>query len=476
MKLGAITSARLPIRARITAAFAAAMTVMLVAIGALIDRSMAAALLDEIDTGLRFRAEAALSTVHDGLVDVPMQARLQEPGDAFAQQLTRGGATRATSDGFTTPLLTPAELARISRPTFLQRRVRNFGTARLLALPVAAAAQRTYCRGRHDDRPHRRLEHAAAGARARRTRGDRPGLPRWMARRRTSAASDGTTAATGRRHHSSGLDHRLSVPAARDELRSLAETLNDMLQRLDHSFRHEREFLERASHELRTPLTALRAETDLALSHPRNADELTAALRSVSDETDRLAHLAEDLLVLARTSNGTMALHRQPIALHETLKSAAALFAARARQEGITLTVRAPGQTISADPLRLRQALVNLLDNALRPHPRGGTHHLTAEVTDTATHIVVSDTGPGFTLRPGELDDDHGRPTPNQPGLGLRIVQAITASHHGTLRIDRNHHQGARVELTLPRTERRPTSHAFQIGPATRLSSRRSRL
>ncbi len=224
-----------------------------------------------------------------------------------------------------------------------------------------------------------------------------------------------------------------------------------MLQRLDHSFRHEREFLERASHELRTPLTALRAEIDLALSHPRNADELTAALRSVSDETDRLAHLAEDLLVLARTSNGTMALHRQPIALHETLKSAAALFAARARQEGITLTVRAPGQTISADPLRLRQALVNLHDNALRHTPRGGTIHLTAEVTDTATHIVVSDTGPGFTLRAGDLDDDYGvAPHPNQPGLGLRIVQAITASHRGTLRIGRNQHQGARSNSPCP--------------------------
>lgn len=457
MKLGAITRARLPIRARITAAFAAAMTVMLVAIGALIDRTMAAALLDEIDTGLRFRAEAALSTVHDGLVDVPTHARLQEPGDAFAQLLSRGGATRATSDGFTTSLLTPAELGRISRPTFLQRRVRNFGTARLLALPVAAGrtADVLVVGATMTDRTDalntlRRvllLGGPAAIALA--------CLAGWlvaglalhpMERLRQQAAAI----------TSSGLDHRLSVPAARDELRSLAETLNDMLQRLDHSFRHEREFLERASHELRTPLTALRAETDLALSHPRNADELTAALRSVSEETDRLAHLAEDLLLLARTSNGMMALHREPIALHETLKSAAALFAARARQEGITLTVQAPEETISADPLRLRQALVNLLDNALRHTPSGGTIHLTAEVTDTATHIVVSDTGSGFTRSAGDLDEDYGVALRrNQPGLGLRIVQAIAASHHGALRIDRNQHQGARVELALPLTERR---------------------
>ncbi|MDQ2751133.1 MAG: ATP-binding protein [Actinomycetota bacterium] len=149
-----------------------------------------------------------------------------------------------------------------------------------------------------------------------------------------------------------------------------------------------------------------------------------------------------------------MPLHRQPIALHDTLQSAAALFAARAQQQGITLTVQAPQETITADPLRLRQALVNLLDNALRHTPNGGTINLTAAVADTTTRITVSDTGPGFSLEAGDLDVDYGAaPHPNQPGLGLRIVQAITASHHGTLRIDGNQHHGAGVELTLPHTD-----------------------
>jgi two-component system OmpR family sensor kinase len=451
--------ARLPIRARITAAFAAAMTVLLVAIGVLIDRSMGAALLDEIDAGLRFRAEATLATVHAGLLDVPSQARLQEPGEAFAQLLNRRGAIPATSDGFTEPLLTPAELARITRPTLLQRPVRNVaGTARLLALPITSARTSdvlvvgTTMTDRSDALHTLRRVLLLGGPAAIAV----ACLAGWlvaglalhpMERLRRQAAA--ITA--------SGLGHRLSVPPARDELRRLAETLNDMLQRLDNSFRHEREFLQRASHELRTPLTALRAETDLALSHPRSSDELTTALRSVAEETDRLAHLAEDLLVLARTSNGTMPLHRQPVALHDTLQSAAALFAARAMHEGITLTVQAPEQTITVDPLRLRQALVNLLDNALRHTPSGGTINLTAEVTDTATRIIVSDTGPGFPLAAGDPGDEYGPARhPNQPGLGLRIVQAITASHHGTLRIDRNEHQGARLELTLPLTDDHP--------------------
>ncbi len=221
MKLGAITRARLPIRARITAAFAAAMTVMLVAIGALIDRSMAAALLDEIDTGLRFRAEAALSTVHDGLVDVPMQARLQEPGDAFAQLLNRSGANPRHKRRFTTPLLTPAELARISRPTILQRRVRNFGTARLLALPVAAgrtadvlvvgATMTDRTDALNTLRQVLLLGGPAAIALACLAGWLVAGLalhPMERLRRQAAAIT------------SSGLDHRLSVPAARDELRT----------------------------------------------------------------------------------------------------------------------------------------------------------------------------------------------------------------------------------------------------------------
>ena len=184
----------------------------------------------------------------------------------------------------------------------------------------------------------------------------------------------------------SGLDRRLMLPAARDELRRLTETLNDMLRRLEQLLPPRARIPQRASHELRTPLTALRAEVDLALSQPRSADELTAALNSVLQETDRLARLAEDLLVLARTSEGRMSLHRQEIPVRAALLSAAALFAARAHEQGITLTTEAPQTTIYADPLRLRrQVLGNLLDNALRHTPRGGTVTVTASVTGSTT-------------------------------------------------------------------------------------------
>jgi signal transduction histidine kinase len=211
-----------------------------------------------------------------------------------------------------------------------------------------------------------------------------------------------------------------------------------MLERVDQSLVRERAFLERASHELRTPLAALRAEVDLSLRRKRSTAELTAALHSVSQETDRLARLAEDLLVLARADNGRLPLHRQDVSLRETLESAAAMFAARALEHDVTLDVEAPDATLHADPLRLRQALVNLLDNALRHTPRLGTVRLTATVRDAEALVVVSDTGPGFA-------DDR-----RTGGLGLRIVHAVAASHRGTLRIWRNDDGGASVEIRLP--------------------------
>lgn len=252
----------------------------------------------------------------------------------------------------------------------------------------------------------------------------------------------------------SGLDRRMTVPSTRDELQRLALTLNDMLDRLAHSVAAERSFLERASHELRTPLAALRAEVDLALCRERTAEELSTALRSVSEETDRLARLAEDLLVLARADDGRLPLHREAVSLRATLDSAAQLFAATALELGIEIEVDAPARKISVDPLRLRQALVNLLDNALRHTPRGGTVRVTGTVTDTEVRIAVADTGPGLASGDGNVaasGDADG------PGLGLRIVRAIAAGHGGTTNFGAAPHGGALVELVLPR--------AVDLGP-----------
>ena len=426
------------------------MTLLLVGIGVTVYLSMGIALLDEIDAGLRFRAAAMSGISPKAAVEIP-NARLEEPDEAFDQFMTVTGRVARATPGFTDPLLRPAEFAQIRQPTFFERRVPNVvGTARLLAVPLdstvgaAVLVVGTTMADRTD--ALRRLQEVfliggptAVGLAC---------LAGWivagLALQPMERMRQQVSAITA-----SGLDRRLTVPPARDEMQRLAQTLNNMLERLDRSLLRERAFLERASHELRTPLAALRAEVDLALRRRRTKGELSAALRGVSQETDRLVRLAEDLLVLARADDGRLPLHRQDLPLRSTLESASALFAARAQELGVQLAVDGPETTISADPLRLRQALVNLIDNALRHTPRGGTIRLAASISLTDVRIAVCDTGCGFAADAVSSDGDSARGV-EAPGLGLRIVRAVAASHHGTVRIRRNDYGGATVELVLP--------------------------
>src|SRR5919197_742773 len=114
-------------------------------------------------------------------------------------------------------------------------------------------------------------------------------------------------------------ERRLAVPPTGDELAGLATTLNAMLDRLQEAVQREQRFLDAAGHELRTPLGVLRMELDLALARARTREELAAALRNASEETDRLVRLAEDLLVASRTSGGRLPLHRSETEVDELL-------------------------------------------------------------------------------------------------------------------------------------------------------------
>ncbi|MDT7579670.1 MAG: hypothetical protein QOK35_934 [Pseudonocardiales bacterium] len=429
---------QLPIRARITAAFAVVMTVLLIAVATTAYVAMGGALQDEIDSGLRFRAESALHIPTPADLGRP-DPRLQEPTEAFDQVLTRAGRVLRATSGFHTPLLTPAELATVHGPIFSSRDVPDVADgARLLAIPMGrnilvvgvSMSDRT-------DALHELVLVLAAGGAVAVLVACLAGwiVAGWALRpvERIRAQASAITV--------SGLDRRLPVPRTRDELFRLANTLNEMLDRLTLAVQHERDFLERAGHELRTPLSALRAEVDLALHRRRTAEELTAALRSVGQETDRLARLADDLLVLARADGGRLPLHREPVRLRELLESAAALFSARAAELGVTLTVDAPDTEHRLDPMRIRQALVNLVDNALRHTPRGGTVTLRADDEASGCRIEVRDTGPGFD--PAAAGDD--------TGLGLRIVDAIARGHGGELQVGREPSGGAVVALVLTR-------------------------
>jgi signal transduction histidine kinase len=228
---------------------------------------------------------------------------------------------------------------------------------------------------------------------------------------------------------------RLPVPRSGDELERLGETLNQMLARLEAALERERGFVADAAHELRTPLAVLRAELDYALRYAESEDELRAALRTASEETDRLVQLAGDLLLIATAEEGRIPLRTEPLDARELLESVRNRFASRAEAQGPPIAIAAPPElTFYGDRLRLEQALGNLVDNALRYG--GGPLTLLATEVDMHIELRVRDEGPGFppeflprAFQRFTRPDAH-RSGPGA-GLGLAIVETIARAHHG---------------------------------------------
>lgn len=238
---------------------------------------------------------------------------------------------------------------------------------------------------------------------------------------------------------------RLPVPEAQDEVRRLGETLNEMLARLDEGLLRERRFVADAGHELRTPLALLLTELELALRRPRSPEELENAIRSATEEVERLIRLAEGLLVLDRA--GEAALRPSALDARELLDAVARRFATRAAAEGRALEVHGGG-SFRADRDRLEQALGSLVDNALT-HGAGKVR-LEAERDGDSIALRVSDEGRGFP--PDFLPHAFERFSRADParttggaGLGLAIVDAVARAHGGSVSA-----AGPTVTLVLP--------------------------
>jgi signal transduction histidine kinase len=247
---------------------------------------------------------------------------------------------------------------------------------------------------------------------------------------------------------------RLPVPSARDEIARLGLTLNEMLARLEAAIERERRFVADAGHELRTPLALLQAELELALRRPRSPAELEQALRSAAVEADRLSRLAEDLFVLARSDQGQLPLRREPVEVAALVAGVLRRFATPAAARGRTIAVEAPsGLELEADPLRLEQALGNLVANALE-HGRG-TIQLSAVAENGRIELHVRDEGPGFPAgflprafeRFSRADESRSG---GGAGLGLAIVSVIATAHAGSAHVANRADAGADAWLAIP--------------------------
>jgi two-component system, OmpR family, sensor kinase len=261
----------------------------------------------------------------------------------------------------------------------------------------------------------------------------------------------------------SGEPERLPLPSARDEVHRLGATLNDMLERLRRAFERERRFVADASHELRTPIAVLKTELEGALRGGGFGAETRAALTAAVEECDRLGQLAEDLLLLARSAEGVLPVRPEPLDARTLLEGARQRFADRAARKGRRIDVDAPADVVVwGDPLRLRQALGNVADNALRHG--AGTIRLSACATDGGVELDVTDEGTGFDpALGGQAFDRFARgPTARSDGgagLGLAIVRAIAEAHGGEASIAAG--GCTTVRMRLPgRPPQGPLSHA----------------
>lgn len=453
--------AGLPIRVRLTVAFAAAMALVLAASGLFLYLRVNAALDRTIDQGLAGRADdvAALVRATDPGLGQAQGRRLLERDESFAQVLAPNGAVLDSTPGLhERQLLTGQELARATRATVIVDRP-PFPDAddplRLLATPVEAPGGRTVVVvvGASTEERAETLESllgqlllggpltllaisllgyllAAAALR-----------PVESMRREAEAVS------------ASEPGRRLPLPPGDDEISRLGTTLNTMLDRLETALAQERRFVSDASHELRTPLASLRTELELALRRPRPAGELRSALASAAEETERLSRVADDLLVLARSDGGRLPVNPEPIPAAQLLAEVTERFGAEAAQAGRAIDLQAEDRlAVVVDRLRASQALGNLVDNALR-HGRGRIR-LVARRADGQAELHVQDEGPGFPE--GFVDhafDRFSRADPARQGpgagLGLAIVGVIANAHGGSAHAA-NRDGGADVWLELP--------------------------
>jgi heavy metal sensor kinase len=448
---------RLPIRLRLTIAFAGVLTAVLGASGVVLYTEFERDLDEVIDRDLNARVADMAALVSEGR---DPQRTLEASGERLAQIYSSGGRLLASTAAFSgTRALSGREVREASRERLrINREDTPVGDARLRAVPASAGDGEPVVivvgepLARSDsslDRLRDLLLIAGPLALLLATyagyQGARAALrPVERMRVRAEQITEHDTT------------DRLPVPGTSDEIEALGHTFNELLGRLDAALGRERRLLSDASHELRTPLSVLRTEVQLALRGERDARELRGALESVGHETERLSRLAEDLLVLARSDQGRLPIRGEPLDAHELLEAAARRAQAAASAAGRSVVAEHQGEegaVALADPDRAAQALDNLVANALA-YGRGEVR-LSAREVEGQVELHVADQGDGF---PPELLErafdrfsrgDPGR-TGEGTGLGLAIVDAIARAHGGRTGAHNRPGRGADVWISLP--------------------------
>jgi heavy metal sensor kinase len=311
------------------------------------------------------------------------------------------------------------QVARAESP--VQHQLNQFGLILLLGLPLGAAV---------------------AG-----------GSGYWLARR--ALAPVGRMSERAHTITAERLNARLPVDSPTDELGRLASVFNEMLGRLESSFVQMRQFTADVSHELRTPLTAMRSVGEVGLRERRDDRAYRTIIGSMLEEADRLTALVDRLLTLSRAQSGQAGLALEPLDLRAVVEEVAAHLSLLADEKSQRLSVVAgDGPRVVADRMMLRQALINLVDNAVKYTPEGGCIRLEVRGNPRGAVVDISDTGAGIAPELKERIFDryargagHGRGI----GLGLSIAKCAVEANGGTLTLEETGAPGSTFRITLPR-------------------------
>lgn len=274
------------------------------------------------------------------------------------------------------------------------------------------------------------------------------------------------------------LQQRVPVPRARDEVRRLAATLNEMIERLEQVFLRQRRFVADASHELRTPVAVIRSKADMALLSVYSPDDYLRLFSSISTEAQRLSHLLADLLVLARMDERQMHLDKESVRLDQLVQAVAAEAQPLADQHQVTLQVQANTPvTILGDEARMIQVVMNLLENAMSYTNPGGQVTLCVQQDGKQAKLTVEDTGIGIAKehlphlieRFYRVDLARAQTDRSHSGLGLSIVDGIVKAHDGILQIESQPGQGSTFHIILPSSDiKEPLSLSSEIPNGSR--------
>ena len=442
---------RLSIRLRLSAAFAVALVLVLVVAALFVYLRLEENLDDSVNSGLAARARTVETLVGDGSATLP-PGIAGEAEEGFAQVVGADGELVESVGGARGPVLTAAELERARGGRLVvERTVPGVdGRTRVLARPSGSLV--VVIGESLEDRD----DALSALARSFAVGGPIAVAVASLVGYALASVALRPVEAMRRRAEQVSLapdEPLLPLPPVNDEIRRLGVTLNEMLDRLRRSFERERQFVADASHELRTPVSVIKAELEGALRSGDFGPDVRDALVAALAECDQLALLAEDLLVLTAAGEGRLPVRAEEMPADEVLGRLRDRFADRAAHAGRRIVLQSDeGLQIRADPLLLRQALGNLVDNSLRHG--AGEIRVRARADDDALELEVRDAGAGFgpelarTAFERFTRGDEAR-TRGGSGLGLAIVRAIAEAHGGSAEIEPDG-LPATVRLRLP--------------------------